>query len=112
MALGWPDLDNLAIVCQFCNGGKLIYRAPLEPVSVAVAASLSAFLDADVHSLPRQIGVVAAIREADKKCGVCGLTTDRTELTVRPPDEACAHKAWFVPWVLEVECYECRALNE
>ena len=36
--MGSPDLENLAIVCQFCNGGKLIYRAPLEPVSVAVAA--------------------------------------------------------------------------
>lgn len=104
--LGWPEADNLKLLCKFCNGGKLIYRAPYEVLSTSVAASLNRVVDGDGHSLGRQVSVVAALRASDGKCSVCGKNNEEVELTVREAPKGMPSCNWFVPWTLRVLCYE------
>jgi hypothetical protein len=103
--LGWTDVDNLSVLCFFCNAGKSIYRRSTEALSTLVAASLQASPSQRAHSMPRQIAVVAAIASAGQ-CMTCKSSIIDTELTIRLPEETNGVR-WLVPWSCDVVCYDC-----
>ena len=103
---GSSELENLRFLCQFCNGGKLAYRRPLEPLSALVAASLSGFPVNRPHSLLRQLAVTSAIA-ARGRCAVCSHHIRNRELTVQLNSNDVPHRWWLVPWTLQIVCYEC-----
>lgn len=104
---GWAEVDNLRVVCQFCNAGKGFYRRPLEPISPAIAASLHLVFNAAQSGQLRQITVVAAIASKQSRCENCRIGQAQAELTVRPRPEDVSQRDWFVPWNLQVLCYTC-----
>jgi hypothetical protein len=91
--------DNLQVLCEFCNTGKLIYRRALECAPICVAGSAPP-LDSFPPPAVRRQSVVAALMRY-RRCCSCRRGPDECELTVRPTE------AWFVPWTLAVYCYEC-----
>jgi hypothetical protein len=105
--LGWTEHDNLAVLCSFCNGAKLIYRSPFEPISTVVAASLQAVPELRGHSLPRQLAVWAAIA-SQQSCSACQRTVKEVELTVDAPSESTGRR-WLVAGDVPVKCYDCVA---
>jgi 5-methylcytosine-specific restriction endonuclease McrA len=104
---GWTEIDNLRVICQFCNGGKFSYRRPLEPLAPAVAASLMGFPLNRAHTPLRQVVVASAIAAAGRRCIQCGRTIHDVELTVRLRPAADQHRFWFVPWNVDSKCYDC-----
>ena len=69
---GWTGADNLGVLCMFCNTGKMIYRRPLEPLSVVLAGALELCPESKPHSIQRQIAVVALILSGKQECCRCG----------------------------------------
>lgn len=106
--LGWTEIDNLQITCQFCNRGRLIFRRSLEPISTMIAGALSAFPETRGHRITRQVIVVAAIRSSGSTCTRCGATCTDRELTAQLRTDNRDNRMWCVPWNLEVLCYRCR----
>ena len=104
---GWGEADNLQMTCKFCNGGRLIFRRALEPLSTMIAASLGVHPPSRQHRLPRQIIAVAKLLESDGQCSSCGVGRQDAELTVQLRDRSEASRYWFVPWNLQVTCYRC-----
>jgi hypothetical protein len=104
---GWTDINNLVVLCLFCNNGKIIYRRSGEPISTAVAASLQALPVSRAHSVGRQVAIVSAIATA-RRCSHCSRGVDEVELTVVLPDEAAGVR-WLAPWACQVTCYGCLA---
>jgi hypothetical protein len=105
---GWTEADNIQIACRFCNGGRLIFRRGLEPVSTMVAGSLGAHPPSRTHRMTRQVIIVSKLVTANGVCAFCGKSRQDVELTVQLRDEHVASRMWFVPWNLEVTCYECQ----
>lgn len=103
---GSSELNNLRFLCQFCNGGKLAYRRPLEPLSALVAGSLSGFPLSRPHSMLRQLTVASSIA-ALGECELCSSGVRERELTVQLHPADIAHRWWLVPWSLQAVCYEC-----
>ena len=102
---GWTSLSNLAVLCEFCNRAKLIYRSPFEPISTVIAASLQALPASRPHSLPRQVAVWALIGMASV-CSACGGGSTTVELTVVLPTETNGSR-WLGPRAAHVICFEC-----
>lgn len=102
---GWGPsrIDNLAVLCAFCNSGKSIFSNSLEAISLIIASSLAATSKAASAWL-RQWGFVSALALKDNSCETCGAGTDDAELTV------VGDVDWFVPWQLQVQCYSCEAV--
>jgi hypothetical protein len=104
---GWTDLDNLRLLCQFCNGGKFSYRRALEPLSPSVAASLLGFPQNRPHSVLKQVVVASTIAAAGQRCSQCERKTQDVELTARLRPTGQTRRFWFVPWNLDAKCYDC-----
>jgi 5-methylcytosine-specific restriction endonuclease McrA len=100
--LGWGPsrLENLQILCQFCNRGKLAYRRPLESLSALIAASLPPLDGLPPLWAVRHI-LVSAWRSRDGRCEACFRDNGEVELSV----SRC--EGWFTPWTLRVVCYGC-----
>jgi HNH endonuclease len=100
--LGWGPtrVDNLQVLCEFCNQGKLSFRRGLENLSGFAATSVPPLDRMPVEWVARQ-AVVAVLMTAQNSCGACGARADRRELT------AIVRGTWFVPWRLEARCYDC-----
>lgn len=100
--LGWGPTraENLQVLCEFCNQGKLSFRRGLENLSGFAAASVPPLDRLPAEWATRQ-AVVAALMTAQSSCGACGTRADQRELT------AVVQGEWFVPWMLEVRCYDC-----
>jgi HNH endonuclease len=98
---GWGPtrLSNLEFLCEFCNLGKLAFRRGLENLSGFAAGGVPPLDRAPADWAVRQT-VVGAIMTT-KRCAICGTTSSDHELTAVAPHE------WFVPWTLEVRCYNC-----
>jgi hypothetical protein len=107
--LGWTDVDNLQIACQFCNTGRLIFRRSLEPLSTMMAGALSAFPPSRAHQITRQVIVVSALRVAGLKCTQCAAPAMDRELTAQLDSDGEPARMWCVPWNLRVTCYRCWA---
>ena len=107
VGFGSSEFDNLRFLCRFCNGGKLAYRRPLEPLSALVAASLSAFPLSRPHTLLRPLAVASSIAAARGQCEHCSADTRDRELTVQLHSDDVPHRWWLVPWNLHAVCYEC-----
>jgi 5-methylcytosine-specific restriction endonuclease McrA len=107
VGFGSSEPENLRFLCQFCNGGKLGYRRPLEPFSALVAASLSGFPLNRPHSLLRQLVVASSIAAAGGRCERCDADVIDRELTVRLHADDVPHRWWLVPWNMVAVCYEC-----
>lgn len=108
LGLGWTEKDNLQVLCQFCNNGRLAFRRSLEPLSTLVAGSLGVFPSGRNHSITRQAASVAAIAQSGGICSNCHKTSNDVELTVRLRTCEEGSRLWFVPWNVEVVCYECK----
>jgi 5-methylcytosine-specific restriction endonuclease McrA len=106
---GWSDADNLQACCMFCNGGRLIFRRALEPLSTMIAASLGIHPPSRRHGRARQVIVVAKLLHSMGRCSFCGTTRQDAELTVQLKDPSVPSRYWFVPWNLEITCYRCHS---
>jgi 5-methylcytosine-specific restriction endonuclease McrA len=105
--LGWDSVDNLRITCRFCNNGKLAFRRALEPLSTVIAGAFCCFPDGREHTILRQVSAVSAIQSAGGKCSSCSRDIRDRELTVIPQNIDDESRMWFVPWNVQVLCYEC-----
>jgi HNH endonuclease len=99
LGLGPTRLDNLQVLCAFCNAGKLAYRRSLESVPAVIAGSVPP-LDSIPPAFARRSAVVGALMR-QRQCGVCGALPTVRELSV------ATTVAWFTPWTLRVRCYAC-----
>ena len=99
---GWGPtrVDNLQLLCKFCNQGKMIFRWSLEALSSIVAASVAPIDGQSPRWAVRQ-AIVAAFAFGEHSCGSCGRSSRRVELTARPESR------WLVPWHIAVCCYDC-----
>lgn len=99
--VGWgpTQVANLAVLCEFCNTGKLAFRRGLENVSGFGAGGAPA-LDALPTLWSIRQTVVGALMTR-RSCEDCGRGPTEVELT------ASRLREWFVPWTLEVRCYDC-----
>jgi 5-methylcytosine-specific restriction endonuclease McrA len=106
--LGWTTLDNLQILCSFCNSGKLIYRRPLEPISLFVAAGLYDYLgDREMNRVLQSI-VVSSFAFNENKCAYCSKPVSSVELTAqRVKDYDAGQTRTCAPWNFRSVCYEC-----
>jgi hypothetical protein len=100
--IGWGPtrVENLQVLCEFCNIGKLIYRRSLENVSGFAAFGVPPLDGVPPDGAIAQT-VVAALMQEKNGCVTCGATASQRELTVE------RRREWFVPWTLEVRCYDC-----
>lgn len=106
--LGWAGADNLEILCNFCNAGKLSYRWALEPISLFGAGGLADYPTGRPLNKLAQTTIVSALRYSGGKCARCATSIDDTELTVRPRDDHGSHSPrGLTPWNLRVLCYQC-----
>ncbi|MBI4817025.1 MAG: HNH endonuclease [Deltaproteobacteria bacterium] len=102
---GWTGVDNLVVACQFCNQGRAIYRRDNEAISTVIASSAMACPSWKPHSMPRQIGIVAALL-SKRRCDRCEASADRAELTILLGEERTDLR-WLTPWNAQVLCYDC-----
>ncbi len=105
--LGWSDADNLQAACQFCNGGRLIFRRAFEPLSTMVAGALGLYPPSRPHRITRQVVAVARLLISNGTCTTCGISKQDAELTVQLLDQTLSSRLWYVPWNLDVTCYRC-----
>lgn len=105
LSFGWGARDNLRILCQFCNAGKLAYRRPLEPLSPSIAGSLMERSDPG-HSIFRQLMVVSAIGAAGGRCERSGRTIDGSELTCVRDATLNYAQISLLPWNVKAVAYE------
>ena len=106
--LGWSEVDNLEILCMFCNLGKMAYRRPFEAISsFAVGALADAPRGRSFGTLKHQI-VVATLRSQGGECARCGRSKCEAEVTVRSVLRAeNTVLQGFAPWNLQTLCYTC-----
>ncbi|NYT32058.1 HNH endonuclease [Rhizobium sp. WYCCWR 11128] len=110
--LGWSDPDNLAVLCMFCNMGKVAYRRPLEGLSAfAVGALAETPRDRPWGVLKHQV-IVAALASQGGTCRSCGQSKQQVELTVRPVVPEGNYITGFLPWNLHSVCYVCLANSD
>jgi hypothetical protein len=106
--LGWSGAENLDLLCNFCNMGKLAYRWALEPVSMFGAGGFADYPSGRALNKMAQTIVVSALAYSGKRCQACGTDADDAELTVRPiPHTEDGMARGFAPWNLSVVCYSC-----
>lgn len=111
--LGWAGSENLELLCEFCNVGKLAYRWALEPVSQFGAGGLSDYPPGRALNKMAQTTVVSALRYSGGHCQQCSAHRDDVELTVRPfPEYGEGAVRGLAPWNLNVLCYDCVMSSE
>lgn len=106
--LGSSEPDNLAVMCNFCNAGKMAYRRPLEPLSLFAAGGVSDFPPGREMNRLMHVIVVSSFSLYGGRCTVCGAQGGDGELTVRPSKRG-GHEALagLAPWNLSSLCYDC-----
>ena len=82
----------------------------LEPISLFSAGAFSIIPKQRPQTILRQTIVVATIRSSGSKCSKCGKNNQEEELTVETKENE-ASESWFVPWNLDVICYQCKTIN-
>jgi hypothetical protein len=107
---GWSEPDNLEIVCQLCNQGKMIYRHPLEAISLFAASGVSDYPENRGWSQLKQSTVAFTFELYDRRCWSCDRNSLFSELTVRrrvlSKGKSTKSEA-FAPWNMVCLCYHC-----
>ena len=103
--LGPSSIENLRIVCKFCNKQKQIYRWPGETSGRCVAASLLGLGDLARGSWSIFAITYITISDSGGVCALCEMSSSDTELTARPV--AGRGVAPTLPWRMEAVCYGC-----
>jgi hypothetical protein len=99
---GWGPTrtENLQLLCQYCNQGKLSYRWWGELLPVTVAGSLPSITGEVLHWQLRSSFVATLMRDGSV-CRLCNRDCTSTELSVRRLD------TWTLPIRLQTVCYDC-----
>lgn len=106
--LGGTYLDNLEILCGFCNSGKKAYRWGLEPISIFGVGGFSNFPAGREMNVLLQTIVVSAYNLHNGECVICGKNKDSVEITARERAyESDDTPTAMAPWNLELVCYDC-----
>jgi hypothetical protein len=103
--LGPSSIENLRIVCAFCNRQKQIYRWPGETSGRCVAAALLGLGDLSRGSWSIFAVTYITIIDSGGVCALCEMSSSETELTARPL--AGRGNAPTLPWRMEAVCYGC-----
>lgn len=105
---GWSEEENLAVVCGFCNFGKLASRRPLESLTTFAVGALSEIPRGREFTFLKQQIIVAALRSHGGLCYNCRRIKEEVELTVRPVTrDSDGALQGFAPWNLRSICYIC-----
>lgn len=103
-ALGGSVVENLRIICGFCNSRKQIARRPLDSFSARISSSLMAIVGGTRGQWAIESAVYFTICQ-NKACAVCSVTYRDTELTAVPITDDYKWTG-LLPWQLRVVCYE------
>lgn len=105
--LGWTDESNLAILCQFCNRGKLAHELPLEQLSSFVVAGLADYPLGRPSNRLHNTVVSATLSAQGGVCHRCEASKLEKEMTVIKITRVGEHTNSFAPWNLMTTCYDC-----
>lgn len=101
---GQTEVDNLRVMCKFCNSEKQIYRWSGESSGRDVASALLALGDLQRGLWAVRAATYIAIREAGA-CSLCNKSVRETELTATTG--TARGRGASTPWSMHAACYDC-----
>jgi hypothetical protein len=101
-SFGTNRMENLQILCEQCNQGKVDYLNYSETREASGFRRPSNIDKLKLHHTEDR-ALFYAIMERDRKCSKCGVGSSQEELTITPKDS----DIFFLFDNLEAVCYKC-----